>query len=382
MVGYTTHNMQDVIVSPSDAIALFNQTFDYAYPSITVVGELANFRISRNKWLYFDLKDDYATLKFFGTVYALPGPLQDGLKLAVVANPHLHDRYGFSMQVRSITPVGEGAIKKAAELLAQKLAAEGLFDPARKRSLPYPPQKVGLITSQASAAYADFIKILSARFGGIDIRVADVQVQGEPAVGDITRAVAYFNETADMPDVLVIIRGGGSADDLAAFNHEQVVRAVAGSRIPTMVAIGHEVDISLAELAADVRASTPSNAAELLVPDRTEVLKQYQQQSQWLLERLGLQLVNAKHRAQNSSERLIVHVNQLLQRKADQLNRTQKLLQVLSPHAALLRGYAMVRTAGPEQGGSGALVRSSKDVSPGQLLHTTLADGTIVSRVE
>lgn len=168
--------MDDLQIDVSDAIALFNQTLDFAYPSITIVGELANFRVSRNKWVYFDLKDEYSMLRFFGTVFALPGPLEDGMKVAVRGRPHIHEQYGFSVQVMHIQPVGEGTIKKAAHLLAAKLEAEGLFDPARKRQVPYPPRTIGLITSLQSAAYADFIKVTGVRYGGLEIQAYDAQV--------------------------------------------------------------------------------------------------------------------------------------------------------------------------------------------------------------
>ena len=241
----------------SEFVGLLNQTLDFAYPNVVIVGELANFRVSKNRWVYFDLKDEHSSVKFFGTVYNLSGPLEDGMLLKVHGQPRLHNLYGFSVNILSLQPTGEGSIRRAADLLRSKLAAEGLFDEARKRLLPYPPTRIGLVTSKQSAAYADFIKILNARWQGIDIALIDVQVQGEVAPSQITAAIEQFSAAAEPPDVVVIIRGGGSAEDLASFSTEIVTRAVAGSRIPTLVAIGHEVDLSLAELAADHRASTP-----------------------------------------------------------------------------------------------------------------------------
>ena len=365
----------DVTVVVSDAVALFNQTFDYAYPSITIIGELANVRVSRGKWLYFDLKDDFAILKFFGTVFAMPGPLEDGMKLAVKGRPHIHEQYGFSVQVQSITPVGEGAIKKAAELLLKKLTAEGLFDPARKRNLPYPPQSVGLITSQASAAHADFIKVLGARYGGITIYSYDTQVQGEPAAADIVGAIKYFNELAQAPDVLVITRGGGSAEDLAAYSDEHVVRAVAASRIPTLVAIGHEVDLSLAELAADARASTPSNAAELLVPNKKDELVQLKNKTQWLQQGLFVQLESAKNLLTSQAEYLQATVLHQLQKQQDALTHYARLLQIINPQAALQRGYAVVRKAGK-------VITTTSSVAPHDTLKIQLYDCEITAVVE
>ena len=171
--------MDDLVLTVSDFVAVFNQTIEFAYPNVVLRGELANLRVSKNRWVYFDLKDDLASVKCFGTVYQLPGPLEDGMLLEVRAVPRLHPQFGFSLTVQNITPVGEGSIKRAATLLQAKLAKEGLFDENRKRRLPYPPARVGLITSVGSAAYADFIKILDARWGGIELLMADVQVQGE-----------------------------------------------------------------------------------------------------------------------------------------------------------------------------------------------------------
>ena len=218
-------------LSVSDFVALLNQTLEFAYPSVTIIGELANFRVSKNRWVYFDLKDDKASVKFFGTVYQLPGPLEEGMLLKVRGQPRLHQLYGFSVNVLSMLPAGEGSIRRAADLLQAKLTVEGLFDPARKRALPYPPSRVGLITSAQSAAYADFIKIMNARWQGVEIELIDVQVQGEPAPEQISQAIEQFNAQALPPEVLVLIRGGGSAEDLAAFSSEQVTRAVAASRV-------------------------------------------------------------------------------------------------------------------------------------------------------
>jgi len=205
-----------VELSVSDFVALLNQALEYAYSGVVIVGELANLRVSKNRWVYFDLKDEFSSVKFFGTVYQLPGPLEDGMMLKVRGLPKLHNLYGFSVNVQTIQPVGEGTIKRAAQLLQAKLTAEGLFDEARKRSLPYPPARIGLITSKQSAAYADFIKILDVRWRGLEVELIDVQVQGEVAPAQITAAIEQFNGRPQPPETLIIIRGGGSAEDLAA----------------------------------------------------------------------------------------------------------------------------------------------------------------------
>lgn len=367
--------MNDVILSVSDFVALVNQTFDYAYPLVTIAGELANFRVSKNRWVYFDLKDETASVRFFGTVYMLPGPLEDGMLLEVHGSPRLHPQFGFSVNVRSMRPVGEGSIKKAANLLEAKLRKEGLFDDSRKRVLPYPPQTIGLVTSKESAAYADFIKILNQRWRGTEVQLVDVQVQGEAAIQQIVSGITQLNEAATQPDVLVLIRGGGSADDLQVFSTEQVTRTVAASRIPTLVAVGHEIDVSLAELAADQRASTPSNAAELLVPDRREVFARLAEQRLRLARLVGDRVEADRQHLARVREQLAQGIDRQLQDARDQQLYRKQLLEALSPESALRRGYAIVRDAG------GKVLKSGKSVSVGDKVKIQLADARVGAEV-
>ena len=364
-----------LIFSPSEFVAVFNQTIETAYPQITIQGELSNFRVSRKRWVYFDIKDELASVKFFGSVYQLPGPLEDGLVVQVIGSPRLHPQFGFSITFQSIQPVGEGSLKKAADLLMAKLAAEGLFAPERKRSLPEFPHRIGLITAAASAAAADFIKILNERWGGLEILLADVLVQGQEAPLQIAAALEYFEQITPLADVLVVTRGGGSAEDLAAFNDERVVRAVAGSRTPTLVAIGHEVDVSLAELAADKRASTPSNAAQLVVPDKQHVISQLQHQKASLATiiegfiNLGLDEVSEQKKFfVQATDALILNERQLLQA-------SQKLVKVFDPKAALKRGYAIIRKGAKH-------ISSTSQLKAGDNLSLELTDGTIRSVVQ
>lgn len=368
--------MDGIVLSPSDFVALLNQTMEYAYPSVTIEGELANFRISKNKWVYFDLKDMGATVKCFGTVFMLPGPLEDGLKVRVVATPRLHAQFGFSLNIRSIQPVGEGALRKAFELLQAKLTAEGLFDPSRKRPIPYPPQVIGLITSMESAAYADFIKILSERWGGVEILVANVQVQGEIAPGMIVRAIEYFNSLSDLPEVLVVTRGGGSADDLYAFNTEQVTRAVAASRIPTLVAIGHEIDISLAELAADQRASTPSNAAQLLVPERAERLRHIAQKRADVTRAIDELFFDLKEHLVTSRALLDDGLDDSVRQAKNLVQQRRQLLEAYDPRAVLRRGYSLIT------GEQGRVISRTADVHPGDAVQLNFSDGTALAAIQ
>ena len=362
-------------LSVSEFVALLNQTLEYAYPNLVLTGELANLRVSKNRWLYFDLKDEGATVKFFGTVYQLPGPLEDGMMLKVRGQPRLHPLYGFSINVASIRPAGEGTIRRAAELLQAKLTAEGLFDEARKRGLPYPPRRIGLVASRQSAAYADFIKILQARWSGLTIELIDIQVQGEPAPAQIVAAIEQFNAQAEPPEVLVLIRGGGSAEDLAAFNTEMVTRAVAASRVPTLVAIGHEIDFSLAELAADRRASTPSHAAELLVPDRAEALAALRSAARQLSQAGSRQIKYARTELRQRTTDLEQSLATSITAAKNSLETRRSLLAALDPEAILRRGYAIVRQRGQA-------LRTVQALQPDAIVDVTMANGQFSASVK
>jgi exodeoxyribonuclease VII large subunit len=367
--------MQEIVYSPADFIAAVNQTLEFAYPNVVIEGELANFRVSKNRWVYFDLKDEVAQVPFFGTVYSLPGPLEDGLTVRVVGVPRMHQKFGFSVTFQSILPVGQGALKKAADLLFKKLSVEGLFDIDRKRALPRIPNKIGLITAAGSAAAADIIKIMNERWAGLRVEMADVYVQGDLAPLQIVEAIEHFNGKSELPEVLVITRGGGSAEDLAAFNDERVVRAVAASRIPTLVAIGHEVDISMAELAADQRASTPSNAAQLLVPDKTHeliTLRNMRTNSAQILEAL-LRAKMQELVSQQSS--LISTVGNLFAKELERIHSNRKLVSIYDPGSVLKRGYALLSK-------QDKFIKSVSQVKVGDQLSVKLVDGTMDSIVK
>jgi exodeoxyribonuclease VII large subunit len=365
---------EPLIFGVSDFVAVLNQTLEIAYPFVTIEGELSNFRVARNRWVYFDLKDAEASVRFFGTVYALPGPLEDGMVVRVSGNPRLHPQYGFSVNMQSITPVGEGALRRAADLLAAKLKAEGLFEQERKRPVPYPPSRIGLITAGGSAAYADFMKILSARWSGVTVEHFETVVQGEQAPAQIVSAIAAANALKLPPDVLVITRGGGSADDLAAFSSEAVVRAVAASRVPTLVAIGHEVDISLAELAADRRASTPSNAAELLTPDRQVVLARLHEQRAELDQVLRRVVMSRQELLKARRVELDRALMATYQAAWQRVAVVRQLLEAYDPTLALQRGYALLRIGG-------RLVKQAADVPLGADVKLQLSDGSLTATI-
>ena len=198
--------MENAPLTVSDFVALLNQTLEYAYPSVAVVGEVSEFRVSQGKWVSFKLKDGESVVDCFMGIYQLRIPLEDGMKVMVIAAPRVNAKWGkFSLNVRTVKPIGEGSIKKGFELLKAKFEAEGLFAPERKRALPRVPSFVGVVTSTESAAYADFCKIMNERWGGMNVEVAHTQVQGEPAADQMIRAIKYFNTLDVLPDVLVII---------------------------------------------------------------------------------------------------------------------------------------------------------------------------------
>jgi len=280
------------------------------------------------------------------------------------------------VNVRSISVVGEGSLAKAQALLARKLEMEGLFSEARKRPLPYPPSKIGLITSVESAAYADFIKIINHRWGNIQIDMIDCLVQGVDAPAQIVSAIEHLNQVAEPPEALIIIRGGGSADDLAAFSTEQVVRAVAGSRIPTLVAVGHEVDVSLAELAADRRASTPSNAAELLVPDITDESRSLVHMKKQMSQALQNIYSDKKQHAEQIRGILGDMLDNIFIQNLQDLQQKKLILGALDPKRPLSRGYALVK------GIDGKLVKTVKAALASDKLTIDLSDGTVMAKVD
>lgn len=335
--------MENIRLSVSDFIAVTNQTLEYAYPSVEVEGEVTSFKVNQGKFVFFDIKDAGGSVGCFMMVFQLRAPIEDGMKVIVTASPKLTQWGKFSLTVKAVRPSGEGALKKSFEILKAKLNEEGLFAPERKRALPAIPKRVGVISSTQAAGYADFIKILDDRWGGLQVDVAHVQVQGVDAPDQIIRALQYFNSRDELPEVVVIIRGGGSADDLSAFNDEQLVRAIATSRVPTLVGVGHEVDESLADLVADVRASTPSNAAQILVPDRAEIIRAVRYQVRSLLPRVENAVDQQSQLIRTSLSDILERTDEHINRHIDQLDAVRSVLAQLNPQTVLARGYALVR---------------------------------------
>lgn len=335
--------MEKVLLSVSDFLALTNQTLEYAYPIVTIEGEVTSFKVNQGKFVFFDIKDAGASVGCFMMAFALRVPIEDGMKVIVTASPNLTQWGKFSLTVKSIRPSGEGSIKKSFELLKVKLEQEGLFAFDRKRLLPSQPRHVAVISSTQAAGYADFIKIINDRWGGMKVDVAHVQVQGDVAPDQITRALKYFNQQETLPEVIIIIRGGGSADDLAAFNDEHLVRTIAESRIPTLVGVGHETDETLADLAADVRAATPSNAAQLLTPDKHAVIRSARLRASdvgaRLIGRIDEQRRDSRTAVDVAWERFDANINQA----QETVTQIQRMLTRLNPRTILRQGYAIIK---------------------------------------
>lgn len=325
----------------SELIQRCNFALERELREVLVEGEVASFKVNQGKWVFFDLKEGDSSVNCFLPLSQLTVALTDGMKVRVRATPKL-TRWGkFSLTIRRIMPIGEGSIKKSFELLKKKLTAEGLFDPAKKRPLPANLTKIGVISSTAAAGYIDFLKILENRWGGLDIKTINTQVQGLAAAEQITRALQYFNEHGGV-EVIAILRGGGSADDLAAFNDEQLVRAIAASKIPVITGIGHEVDESLADLAADVRASTPSNAAERLTQDRRAIIRQLELMLAEAKRYLENSIDDARRRVRDGLFSAYQELYKQVELKYQGILETKKRLATLDPELTLRRGYAIL----------------------------------------
>lgn len=330
------------LLSVTDFVALTNQTLEYAYPSVEIEGEVASFNVNQGKFVFFDLKDTGATVNCFMMVFALRMPIEDGMKVVIRAVPKLTNKGRFSLTVQQIRPSGEGSLKKSFELLKKKLEAEGIFSPDRKRRLPYAPRHVAVISSTGAAGYHDFIKIAGERWGGVQFDVLHVQVQGEGAADQIIRAFEFVNQQSQLPEVVVLIRGGGSADDLAVFNDEKLVRAISVSRVPVLTGIGHEVDESLADLAADVRASTPSNAAEILVPSRDEIRRYITQLSRQLVGRMENAVDHSAKEVRDTVGVMHGFLERFVDGEQQRVRQLRAVLDAYNPASVMARGYAIV----------------------------------------
>lgn len=350
-------------------------------PTLWVEGEISELR-RQEGWqsVFFTLKDleDGSCLPASmprSTFDALRLDLADGDKVHVYGRPELYEARGvFQLRALSLEPLGLGAALLRIERLKKALAAEGLFAAERKRRLPLLPRRIGLLTGNEAAAKRDFLTAVSARFPAARVLVAETLVQGVRAPAAIAGTLAALAAEPEV-DVVVVARGGGSFEDLLPFSDERVVRAVAACPLPVISAVGHEQDTPLCDLAADARASTPTAAARLVVPDERQLRADLDRLAASVGRDARRILEHRRQRLAADAERLRRAPVLLLERKRARLDALAGRLRALSPRATLERGYAIVRT------GDG-IVRSSEAVAPGTLVDVELAEGGLAARVE
>jgi exodeoxyribonuclease VII large subunit len=388
----------------SQLTAQIKDTLEGEFPSLWVTGEISNYSRPQSGHCYFSLKDDQAQISavmWRSTLSRLKFDLADGLD--VICHGHVDvyaPRGKYQLVVDQLQPKGMGALELAFRKLREKLGAEGLFDPARKRKLPAFPRQLAFVTSPTGAAVRDFLEVLRRRWRGVDVLVIPARVQGDGAAAEIVAGIRLANRLSPRPDVLVVGRGGGSLEDLWAFNEEAVVRAIAASRIPTVSAVGHEIDVTLADLAADVRALTSSEAAERVVPAAEEIsarMRGYHQRLRHAAQRRVMWLrarweglaaqrpfrrpFDLVHDRSRRLDELAQHGNSVVWRLLrDRQNRLAMMagkIESLSPLEVLARGYTITQDAK-----SGEVVRTPRQLRVGQSILTRFGTGEAISKVE
>ncbi len=397
-------SLTERVLTVSELTRQIKDLLEGGFPSVWVGGEISNFSRPRSGHCYFTLKDDQAQIRavmWRAAASRVKFELDDGLE--VIGHGHLDvyaPRGSYQLVIQRIEPKGLGALELALRQLRERLAAEGLFDPAHKRPLPRFPRRIAFVTSPTGAAIHDFLEVLRRRWRGVHVLVVPVRVQGEGAAAEIAAGIELVNRLAEEVDVLVVGRGGGSLEDLWAFNEEVVVRAIYASRVPVVSAVGHEIDVTLSDLVADVRALTPSEAAERVVPLAAEIVTYLNQQQRRLIGALRARAAGAQARLDALAAcrvfRRPLERIQLLGRELDELQaRSARAvdrrievargwldaragqLESLSPLAVLGRGYSLTTRLG-----DGRIVRVASQVARGDRLSTRLAEGELISRVE
>lgn len=364
--------------------------------AVTVRGEISNWRPATSGHIYFSLKDSEAMISaaFFrgAALRAKNLVLKDGVEVICRGKISVYPPRGtYQIIVDSIEPVGAGSLQAQFEALKKKLFQEGLFDAARKRAIPVLPRKIVVITSPTGAAIRDVLSVLKRRFAGVNVLVIPALVQGENAHKDLVRAMQIANEFS-LGDVILLTRGGGSLEDMWCFNHEDLAREIFKSKIPVVSAVGHEIDFTIADFVADLRAPTPSAAAELLIKEKqalvekvddaqirlVQIIRSTIHQNKLQLRSVAAKLKNPKDRINELrlrfddwSERLASAAKRSLERKKDRVKRLQETLHALSPLEVLDRGYAIAFDT------SGSAIRSAKNLPAGTKFQLRLADGTV-----
>ena len=370
--------------------------------SVCIRGEISNYKLYPSGHHYFSLKDSESAIRcvlFRGSAASLRFRPENGMQVLAVGRVSLYPRDGsYQFYCNRLLPDGAGDLSVAFEQLKQKLFQEGLFDPAHKKQLPPFPHRVGIVTSPAGAAVHDMLRILGKRYPLSRVILLPVRVQGAEAPGEIARAIDYANAHA-IADVLIVGRGGGSVEDLWAFNDEGVSRAIFRSRIPVVSAVGHEPDVTISDFTADLRAATPSNAAELVAPDQSELRAALEGMRASMLASMRQRLTRSRQQLTglSASPMLRNPMNylqerrlrldkltgdfrrvgtRLLQARRQGLIRLSASLDAMSPLKVLARGYSMTADA------DGRLISSVTEVSPGQSLTILVSDGRIRAAVE
>lgn len=365
-----------------------------AQVAVAIEGEISDVHISQNRFVWFTLADEKTSISCFMLAFQLQQPIENGMKVRVVGAPTMFTKGKLVFRPRTIELIGEGSLQRAFELLKRKLDAEGLFDASRKRALSRFPQRIGLITSSDAAAYTDVLRILKNRWAGLEIVHVNVQVQGVQAAQSIVGALTQLNEDEPALECIILTRGGGSLEDLQAFNTEEVVRAIFASAIPIVCAVGHERDVTLSDLAADVRASTPSNAAEMVVPHKKDLLAEVEYQIAACEQAIRMTLTQHQRRVTEavnilefSARRSVTECDDLIQRllfrfeaissqivlQRQRVDHLVQLLQSMNPLSVLKRGYTLTYDE------RGKLLKSMRDTARAQQFTTRFHDGTVRS---
>ena len=370
------------------------------FGQVAIQGEISGLSRPSSGHLYFTLKDDQAqvaAVMFRSAANSCLFDLENGMEVILHGRISVYEPRGnYQIIVNKIEPLGEGALQLAFEKLKTKLAKEGLFEPTKKKQLPFLPKGIGIITSPTGAAIQDLINVIHRRFSTIPIFVNPVPVQGDEASKKIVGAIDQFQKFKEV-DLLIIGRGGGSIEDLWAFNEEPVVRAIARSKKPIISAVGHEIDFTLSDFAADLRAPTPSAAAELAVPVKNNLINQINHFTQLLAGRVQNNMdlkksqleslmnrirspkwfiENQRLRIDDLQGRLTFLIQSQLGRKKAQLSHAQGILNSLNPVDVMNRGYAIITNSKKH------LVTSVKQVSKNQTLMIHLSDGDLQSKVQ
>jgi exodeoxyribonuclease VII large subunit len=367
-----------IFESVSELTARIKRSLEADFDSVALRGEVSNVARPRSGHIYFTVKDDTASIRavmWKNDSRRVAFDLTDGLAVRALGRLTVYAPRGeYQIVVNELEPEGMGALELAFRQRYARLELEGLFDPARKRPLPRYPRRIVIVTSPTGAAVRDILQVLSRRWRCASVLVAPTRVQGVGADMEIVNALDLANQVA-RADVIILARGGGSLEDLWSFNEERVVRAIVASRLPVVSAVGHEIDVTLADLAADRRALTPSEAGEVCVPDAQEIALHLDR----LADRLRLaglgQLRSARDHLDQLSKSSLQAIQQDLLTRRQRVLRLAASLDALSPSAVLARGYSLTFMADNR-----TLVRSSDDVKSGDLLHTHLAAGQISSR--